>query len=131
MQKHWSIRQYFAVLVSISVFECFTPIKNRKEFYYKACISTCIKIRLLPEDVPLTKWVGLLINWTAVVWYWLSDSKPAPLVLSLEQHLNPLSANPKKWWNTLKQFVGKLPTNCLSVLGHFVKFALKGLNTLD
>ena len=30
--------------------------------------------------------------------------------------LNPLSANPTKWSNTLKQFVGKLP-----------KVALKGL----
>ena len=29
--------------------------------------------------------------------------------------LNPLSANPTKWSNTLKQFVGNLPTNCLSV----------------
>ena len=41
--------------------------------------------------------------------------------------LNPLSANPTKWPNTLKQFVGKLPTNCLSVFGHFVNLALKGL----
>ena len=41
--------------------------------------------------------------------------------------LNPLSANPTKWPNTLKQFVGKLPTNCLSVFGRFVKLALKGL----
>ena len=41
--------------------------------------------------------------------------------------LNPLSASPTKWSNTLKQFVGKLPTNCLSVFGHFVNLALKGL----
>ena len=40
---------------------------------------------------------------------------------------NPLSANPTKWSNTLKQFVGKLPTNCLSVFDHFVGLALKGL----
>ena len=38
--------------------------------------------------------------------------------------LNPLSANPTKWTNTLKQFVGKLPTNYLSVIGHFVGLAL-------
>ena len=31
---------------------------------------------------------------------------------------NPLSANPTKWSNTLKQFVGKLSTNCLSVFDH-------------
>ena len=40
---------------------------------------------------------------------------------------NPLSANPTKWSNTLKQFVGKLPTNGLSVFDHFVGLALKGL----
>ena len=43
---------------------------------------------------------------------------------------NPSSANPTKWPNTLKQFVGKLPTNCLSVFDHFVKSALRGLNYL-
>ena len=36
-----------------------------------------------------------------------------------------LSANPTKWSNTLKQFVGSLPTNCLSALDHFVKLPLK------
>ena len=41
--------------------------------------------------------------------------------------VNPLSVNPKKWSNTLKQFVGKLATNCLSVFDHFVIFALKTL----
>ena len=46
---------------------------------------------------------------------------------SMEDNLNPLSANPTKWSNTLKQFVGNLPTNCLSVFDHFVKMALKGL----
>ena len=42
---------------------------------------------------------------------------------------NPLSANCTKWSNTLKQFVGKLPTNCLSLFDHFVKLALKGLTS--
>ena len=41
--------------------------------------------------------------------------------------LNPLSAKLTKWLNTLKQFVGNLPTNCLSVFGHFVGLAIKGL----
>ena len=41
--------------------------------------------------------------------------------------LNLLSANFTKWSNTFKQFVGKLPTNCLSVFDHFVGLALKGL----
>ena len=38
-----------------------------------------------------------------------------------------MNDNPTKWPNTFKQFVGKLPTNFLSVLGHFVNLALKGL----
>ena len=44
-----------------------------------------------------------------------------------DKNINPLSANPTQWSNTLKQFVGNLPTNCLSVFDHFVKLALKGL----
>ena len=43
--------------------------------------------------------------------------------------INPLSANPTKYLNTLKQFVGKLPTNCLSVFDHFVGLALKRLRS--
>ena len=41
--------------------------------------------------------------------------------------VNPLNANPIKWLNTFKQFVDKLLTNCLSVFGHFLNLALKGL----
>ena len=44
--------------------------------------------------------------------------------------LNPLSTNPTKWSNTLKQFVGNLPTNCLSVFDHFVGLPFKELNFL-
>ena len=42
--------------------------------------------------------------------------------------LKPLSANPEKWSNTLKQIVGNLPTICLSVFDYFMNLALKGLN---
>ena len=48
-------------------------------------------------------------------------------MLSWELLINPLSAKLTKWPNTLKQFVGNLPTNCLSVFGHFMGLALKGL----
>ena len=44
--------------------------------------------------------------------------------------INSLNANFTKWSNTLKQFVGNLPTNCLSVLDHFVGLPLKGLKQL-
>ena len=42
---------------------------------------------------------------------------------------NLLSANFTKWFNTLKQFVGNLPTKCLSLFDHFVGLALKGLRS--
>ena len=42
--------------------------------------------------------------------------------------VNPLNAKFTKWSNILKQFVGKLPTNCLSVFDHFVGLALKGFS---
>ena len=38
-----------------------------------------------------------------------------------------LSAKIAIWSNTLKQFVGSFPTNCLSVFDHFVGLALKGI----
>ena len=41
--------------------------------------------------------------------------------------VNPLSVNLTKWSNTLKQFVGKLATNCLNVFDRFVILALKTL----
>ena len=47
--------------------------------------------------------------------------------ISRQIFINPLSANFTKWSNTLKQFVGNLPTHCLSVFGHFVGLALKEL----
>ena len=43
-------------------------------------------------------------------------------------NFNPLSANPTKCLNTLKQFFGKKPTNCLCVFDHFAGLALKGLS---
>ena len=41
---------------------------------------------------------------------------------------NRLSTNIIKWSNTLKQFVGKLSTNCLGVSDHFVGLVLKRLS---
>ena len=45
----------------------------------------------------------------------------------IELNVNPLSTIPTKRSNTLKQFVGNLPTNCLNVFDHFVILALKEL----
>ena len=49
-------------------------------------------------------------------------------VVELQKNLTLLEPNPTKRLNTLKEFVGDLPTNCLSVFNHFVGLALKGLN---
>ena len=62
-------------------------------------------------------------SWSvSLVIFHLSEARQHNLVL------NPLSAKFIKWLNTLKQFVSKLPTNCLSVFDHFVGLALKLLN---
>ena len=63
-------------------------------------------------------------NWKIIV-----QASPIRVNLQLMSNpsLNHLSANPTKWSNTLKQFVGNLPTNCLSVFDHIVKLALKRL----
>ena len=50
--------------------------------------------------------------------------------VTYDQPFKPLNANITKWSNTLKQFVGKSPTNYLSVFDHFVGLALKGLINL-
>ena len=44
--------------------------------------------------------------------------------------INPLSANPTKRSNALKQFVGKLLINCLNVLEHFLWLTLRGLTNI-
>ena len=51
-------------------------------------------------------------------------------VTCVGQAINPLSANPEKWSNTLKQIVSNLPTICLSVFDHFMNLAFKGLIAL-
>ena len=69
---------------------------------------------------------SILINYP---WKIELDAKEDWCVRINIQDLNPLSANFTKWSNTLKQFVGNLPTTCLSVFGHFVGLALKGLRS--
>ena len=57
----------------------------------------------------------------------LTAEKLATEIINQISHVNLLSPTPTKWSNTLKQLVGKLSTNCLSVFGHFMKLVLKGL----
>ena len=53
----------------------------------------------------------------------LNISGPQTILLII----NPVSAKITRWPNTLKQFVGNLPTNCLSVFDHFVGLTFKRL----
>ena len=97
----------------------------------------------LRNDVGLgdfVRWINCSILSPALDWnefdFHFGDIMKTPNILSVSGSvysfcINPLSANPTKSSNTLKQFVGKLPTNCLSVFDHFVILALKGLRTLD
>ena len=48
------------------------------------------------------------------------------ILLQMVSEFNPLSANITKRSNTLKQFVGNLPRNCLSVLTNLWDWPLKG-----
>ena len=56
-------------------------------------------------------------------YYFLKVGKHNLKTKALIKVLSPLRAKLTKWANTLKQFVGNLPTNCLSVFGHFVLFS--------
>ena len=58
----------------------------------------------------------LSTSWNLYTWRVKSIRNQRKLI-----RFNPLSANLTKWSNTLKQFVGNLPTNCLSVFDHFCK----------
>ena len=69
-------------------------------------------------------------NILPTICFFYNSMKKSTNILIPKMKLNPLSANFTKWLNTLKQFVGNLPTNCLSVFGHFVGLALKGSTEL-
>ena len=89
------------------------------------------------ENVPSTRCVEVL-DWTSCKWILrtniqtFNSFQATGLFLNSlntwDEWVNPLGANPTKLSNTLKQFVGRLPTNCLNVFEHFVELALKGLN---
>ena len=57
---------------------------------------------------------------------WIRNSSTAFVSFDICS-LHHFSAYPTKWSNRLKQFVGNLLTNCLSVFDYFVGLTLKGL----
>ena len=52
------------------------------------------------------------------------------LLVKAYSNFNPLCVNPRKWSVRLKQFISKLPMNCLSVFDHFVGLLFKGLTQI-
>ena len=64
-----------------------------------------------------------LLVWNAKFWHVRVSE-----MLNAGYFFNPLSINPTEWSKALKQFVGNLPTNCLSVFDHFVELNFIGLN---
>ena len=92
----------------------------------KAKKSTVTLLRLLCLCLEIYKTINCRNPAFMTDIFSLSDSKK-PVRKQNVLNLNPLGANFTKWSNTLKQFVGKLPTNCFSVFEHFVGLVLKGL----
>ena len=65
-----------------------------------------------------------------IIFIFITSNHVISFNLFLDILVNPLSASFTKWSNTLKQFVGKLPANCLSMFDHFVGLALKTLTSV-
>ena len=76
------------------------------------------------------KFLVLAKTWLKLklLWFECKDE-----LMFVKRIIDPLSGNPTKCSNTLKQFVGnsirrQQPANCLSVFDHFVGLVLKGLS---
>ena len=96
------------------------PILGVEVVKYVSLIINDEEVQMAPRSNKMI-WTTKIENW---IWFRIEKGKR-----NSGNHINPLNANFKKWSNTLKQFVGKLPTNCLSVFDHFVGLVLKGLTT--
>ena len=93
-------------------------------------VSTCYLIWLrVVKDAFLKIWQYLPLTYSRNILKFFKATilKNIYVQLMLFSSVNPLSAIPTRWSNTLKQFIGKLPTNYLSVFADFVGLALKGL----
>ena len=74
-----------------------------------------------------TQIYSIVKSYQIIKWINLKKILPISPIYLLQGIVNPIRAKFTKWTNTLKQFVGNLPTNCLSAFDHFVELALKGL----
>ena len=100
--------------------------------HQKTCCRTSYVTRALVHAIPVTR---KILRKQGLVRQQIQNFKLCLLTNSWKDKanyylLNPLSANPTKWSSTLKQFVGFLPKNCLSMFDHFVGLAFKRLRNL-
>ena len=96
------------------------PLLNqfiKRADFWSISISISIMIMVIPKPNFMFFWYFWQIFFTILFM----------TIFNFQFWVNPLSATPIKWSNTLKKFVGKLPTNFLIVFDHFVILALKGL----
>ena len=101
-------------------------------FFKKWCYRWHIHRKIKVLVGILECWKPNLLNSEGTNWNWqvVVDLKgKVTACLRSGTGVNPLSTNIAKWSNTLKQFVSKLPTNCLSVFDNFVGLALKALGS--
>ena len=115
----------------MKIFQFFPYIHNLLRYYKRHKRKSCLSASYV--SVAITQ---KSFNWSAKQinsLIYIRSPQSIKLVRAQQgprnflQCLYPLSANPTKLSNTLKQFVGNLLTNCLSVFDHFVGLALKGL----
>ena len=100
---HWKRKETFGFLIVLGVMQMYDWAKMTLVWVHSTHRS-CSKYR----DAHLGNWQASMMDIFA-------------------NTLNTLSVNPTKWSNRLKQFIGELPKNCLSLFDHFVGLALKEL----
>ena len=99
--------------------------------YYIWSIEKYIERFYRRNTEEIKKWAKLLSNILVDAMGAIVDivtrMTPKSIMVIVALWFNPLSANPTKCSSSIKQLIGNLPTNCLSVFDHFVGLALKGL----
>ena len=104
-------------------------MKTKKQADFQICISLTLNIKCV--TICRAKCVGTVISKVLpkiCSRQNLVKKSPKFLIPKMKLNIiNPLSANFTKWSNILKQCVGNLTTNCLSVFDYFVRLTIKGL----
>ena len=121
--KHVTERD-FILLWQIHFYKYFSPgFKKPVDFELSGIICTFALI-YLEHRFGFSLGIALMKN---VPVYFLTAFAKTSLKDASMTIVNLLSANTTKWSNTLKQCVGNVATNCLSVFDHFTGLVLRGL----